>query len=47
MFGAGFVKGDGEKMLRADDDGIELMSVNLLLESEDTPVIWRGRFSPA
>ncbi|MGI6191939.1 MAG: Mrp/NBP35 family ATP-binding protein [Christensenellales bacterium] len=44
MFGAKDpVKGDGEKMLPARTmTGIELMSVNLLLESEDTPVIWRG-----
>ncbi len=44
MFGATDpIKGDGEKMLPAKTmTGIELVSVNLLLESEDTPVIWRG-----
>jgi Mrp family chromosome partitioning ATPase len=44
MFGAKEpLKGDGEKMLPANTmTGIELVSVNLLLESEDTPVIWRG-----
>lgn len=44
MFGAKDpIKGDGEKMLPAKTmTGIELVSVNLLLESEDTPVIWRG-----
>ncbi len=37
------LKGDGEKMIPASTiTGIELVSVNLLLESEDTPVIWRG-----
>jgi len=37
------IKGDGEKMLpQKTMTGIELISVNLLLESEDTPVIWRG-----
>jgi len=37
------IRGDGEKLLPARTmTGIELVSVNLLLESEDTPVIWRG-----
>ena len=37
------VLGNGEKMLpQTTSTGIELMSINLLLESEDSPVIWRG-----
>ena len=27
---------------RESADGIKIMSINLLLESEDTPVVWRG-----
>ena len=35
--------GDGEQILPArTHNDIKLMSVNLLLEEEDTPVIWRG-----
>lgn len=34
---------DGECLLPAvADGGIKIMSVNLLLESEDSPVVWRG-----
>lgn len=34
---------DGECLLPAvTDDGIKLMSINLLLEEESSPVIWRG-----
>ncbi len=34
---------DGEHLLPAKTKGgIELMSINLLLQSEDSPVIWRG-----
>ena len=44
MFGVqGGVLGDGEHMLPASTvTGIKLISVNLLLEEEDSPVIWRG-----
>ena len=35
--------GDGERILPArTHNDIELMSINLLLETDDTPVIWRG-----
>ena len=35
--------GDGEYIYPAQSHtGIEVMSVNLLLENEDTPVVWRG-----
>lgn len=35
---------DGECLLPAvTDGGIKLMSINLLLESESAPVVWRGR----
>lgn len=34
---------DGECLLPAvTDGGIKLMSINLLLESESAPVVWRG-----
>ena len=37
------VLGNGEQMLpQTTLTGIELMSINLLLENEDSPVIWRG-----
>ena len=44
MFGVKrHIQGNGEKMLPATTmTGIQLMSINLLLESEDSPVIWRG-----
>ena len=36
-------KGTGEEILPAEaKDGIKIMSVNLLLEHESDPVIWRG-----
>ncbi len=35
--------GDGESIFPAQtESGIELMSINLLLESDDAPVVWRG-----
>ena len=35
--------GDGEAILPAKSrTGIEMMSVNLLLDAENTPVVWRG-----
>lgn len=35
--------GDGERIMPAiTHNSIKLMSINLLLEEEDTPVIWRG-----
>ncbi len=35
--------GDGEYIYPAETDtGIEVMSINLLLENDDTPVVWRG-----
>ncbi len=35
--------GDGEKILPAETwAGIKLISINLMLEHDDTPVIWRG-----
>lgn len=45
IFGVKHVVGseDGEHLIPArTPGGIDVMSVNLLLESEDTPVIWRG-----
>ena len=35
--------GDGEKIYPAETEkGIKVMSINLLLENDDSPVIWRG-----
>lgn len=35
--------GDGEHIFPAETErGIKVMSINLLLESDDSPVIWRG-----
>lgn len=35
--------GDGEKIFPAETDkGIKVMSINLMLDSDDAPVIWRG-----
>ena len=37
------VSEDGQHLLPAETaSGIKLMSINLLLESEDSPVVWRG-----
>jgi Mrp family chromosome partitioning ATPase len=37
------VEGDGEHMLPpVTNSGIDIMSANLLLDSEDQPIIWRG-----
>lgn len=37
------VVGDGEFILPAEtDEGIKVMSINLMLEDENAPVIWRG-----
>lgn len=39
--------GDGERIFPAETEkGIEVMSINLMLDSDDAPVIWRGRSSP-
>ncbi len=44
MYGlTGTAMGDGESILpMTTANGIKVMSVNLMLETEDTPVIWRG-----
>ena len=44
MFGIhGPVNGDGEGILPAETKtGIKVMSLNLLLDDETTPVVWRG-----
>ena len=44
MYGiTGVAESDGQNMYpRETKNGIKVMSVNLLLPSEDTPVIWRG-----
>ena len=35
--------GDGERIFPAETEkGIEVMSINLMLDSDDAPVIWRG-----
>lgn len=35
--------GDGEHIFPAEtESGIEIMSINLMLENDDAPVIWRG-----
>ena len=35
--------GDGEHIFPAETEkGIEVMSINLMLENDDAPVIWRG-----
>ena len=35
--------GDGERIYPAEtENGIQVMSINLMLENDDTPVIWRG-----
>ena len=36
--------GDGQKQIYSvvDEDGIKTMSINYLIEEENTPVIWRG-----
>ena len=37
------VEGDGEHMIPpTSNSGIDIMSANLLLDSEDQPIIWRG-----
>lgn len=37
------VEGDGELMIPpVSNSGIDIMSANLLLDSEDQPIIWRG-----
>ena len=39
--------GDGEHIFPAETEkGIEVMSINLMLENDDAPVIWRARSSP-
>ena len=44
MFGVNDrARGDGERIFPAKtESGIKLISVNLMLESDDAPVIWRG-----
>ena len=44
MFGLeGPLEGDGEHVFPKESrDGIKVVSINFLLETEDTPVIWRG-----